>query len=315
MLLLLLGSGDGWAATTDLYGTSFEPPTFDEGFTLEGQGDWLVSGTGGNGLFLDGVFQGQSAYVGLFPPLNSNVETTVWYPLNFLPLQQGMPIVKFSVDFVIWDSTTNHPFADEFRWAVVNTEGRPLCQLVFDAFDFRVFTLLNDGSPAVDTGRTFQTNTAHTLSLRLDYLANRWSAVLSNHLSRSTVLLATNLPLNATNAVSDLGDIDATWIVYDLQNPGDNLMEFDRYLVTAEGPGPFHWSVLPSANENPPRYRLAGESGQRFVVEASERLTATGTATAWIPVQTNTIANGSFDFVDLETAQRPARFYRARWSP
>lgn len=314
-LLLLGGGGQMRAMSTNLYRSTFEAPMFLEPFSLDNQGDWLVSGTGGSGIFADGFFQGQSAYVGLFPPLNTNAETTVWYPLDLNPLANGWSVVNFSVDFVIWDSTTNHPFADEFRWAVVNTQGRPLCELIFDVYDFRVFSLLNDGSAAVDTGKTFQTNTAHTLSMRLDYLNNRWSAVLSNHWSRTTILLATNLALNADqgNTVVDLGDIDASWLVYDLQNPGDNLMEFDRYTLAAEGPGPALLGLAPASSGGSPRLKLSGPSGQRYVIEAASAMS--GNPVQWIPLHTNTLVNGSFEITDTVAQGQPARFYRARWNP
>ena len=312
MALLCLSAAS--AATRSIYNADFSPPLFDPAFSLDSQSEWLVSGTGGTGLFVDGIFQGTSAFVGLFPPTNTNTETTAWYPLNMDPLATGEPMVEFAVDFVIWDSTTNTPFADEFRWSVINRTGEPLCELIFDVFSFRVSYLLSGSSAAVDTLQTFQTNAPLTLRMKLDFQTDRWSASLSNHLSRSVVTLATHLPLAAAGQALDLGDIDATWIVSDQLNPGDNFMEFDNYSVQTQGPGAFSVALDPILPGTAPKLRITGEAEWTFVLESSASLN-TGPAAVWIPIATNQVVTGVFEAQDLSANGSAFRFYRARWLP
>ena len=69
-----------------LYETGFEA---NEGFNIEfdlaGQGNWMVEGTGGNGL-VDEFFEGfgQQAYIGFVQPAQGSA-TSVWRPVNFTP--------------------------------------------------------------------------------------------------------------------------------------------------------------------------------------------------------------------------------------
>ena len=56
------------------------------------------------------------------------------------------------------------------------------------------------------------------------------------------------------------------------------------------------------------RLRATGADGQRFRIDASADLNH------WLPVLTNSFANLHFDFIDLEAANYPMRFYRiASW--
>ena len=170
---------------------------------------------------------------------------------------------------MLFRSTTNAPGADEFRWSVVNRAGEPLCELVFDNYTFHISRILSDGLPAVDTLMTYQTNTPHTLTLRLDFGANQWSAALSNHVSRAQQVLVTNMPLSAAGAALDLGDVDVSWVVSDFLNPGDNFIEFDGVSVVAKGPGEFAVASLQPNPGGRPVVRVLGEEGARFRVEAA----------------------------------------------
>lgn len=302
------------AAVRSVYSAGFEAALFDPAYSLDSQGDWLVVGTGGTGLFTDGIFQGPSAFVGLFPPTNTNTETTAWYPVNLDPVGLGLPRVEFSVDFVIWDSTTNAPFADEFRWSVLNRAGEPLSELVFDTFSFQVLSQSGGNPVAVDTSKTFQTNAPYTLKLKLDFLGNRWSATLSNQLSKVTVALVSDIPLGAVGQTMDLGDIDATWVVSDSLNPGDNFMEFDNYSISAEGPGAFSLGLAAPPPGVAPRIRVTGEEGRSFAVEFSNDVQASA-LNSWTAFTTNRVVNGSFEVADPSATAVSSRFYRARWIP
>jgi hypothetical protein len=308
--LWLLATLPSPAAPQTLYQTEFEAVDFDPAYSLDEQDGWIVSGTGGSGIYVDGLFGGASAFVGGYPPTNTNTETTVWRPLDRDVVAEGHPVVLFEVNFAIWDSTTNAPFADEFRWSVINRSGRPLCQLVFDNFDFHVSQVSGGAVAPVDTLQTFQTNTAHTLRLRLDLANNQWSALLSNQATRVVSVLATNLPLAPAGTALDLGDVDGSWVINDYLNPGDNFMEFDGYRVTVEGVGLFQIGAVHLEPDGTPVVEVAGEEGADLLVESSA---AIGDAAAtWQVVGRGTVHAGGFVLADPASRGATARFYRAR---
>jgi len=86
-------------------------------------------------------------------------------------------------------------------------------------------------------------------------------------------------------------------------------MIFDDYLVTAEADIPVRLSSLGRAANGQFPLRLAAPSDFRYAIEASTDLRQ------WTSLKTNTVANGSFDFTDTNTAALPRRFYRARFVP
>src|SRR2546422_931895 len=85
------------AARTNIFSTQFESAEgYRTNLELIGQNDWVGGGSGGNGIvtnYLAG--QGQQAYVGFFPPKTNDDTLFVWKPLNFSPLTNGLPLVKF----------------------------------------------------------------------------------------------------------------------------------------------------------------------------------------------------------------------------
>src|SRR2546422_3742122 len=95
---------------TVIYSTGFQPGEgFDPSFTLIGQGGWIGSGSGGNGLvtnFFEGF--GQQAYIGFTPPEGTNNFLNVWHPLDIGPVSPMQPVIKFSVVMQIVDSTSTN---------------------------------------------------------------------------------------------------------------------------------------------------------------------------------------------------------------
>lgn len=71
---------------------------------------------------------------------------------------------------------------------------------------------------------------------------------------------------------------------------------------------PCQLSVL-SASVNQFQFRLAGQIGQRFVVDSSSNLIG------WLPIYTNTFSGFTFDFSDSNGANAARNFYRARTVP
>jgi hypothetical protein len=292
-------------ATTNVYVTQFEVAEgYDPAEDLIGQKGWTGGGSGGNGLvsgYISG--QGQQAYIGFQPPAVGDDVLYVWRPINFNPVAAGYPIVKFSTQMQIRDST-NDEF-DYFQWQVFNTQGDRLFTLDFDVYFTNINYQLDGTNSYVDSGKVFALGATHTLNVTMNFAANRWSATLDN------TLIATNLPITTTNAPLNLGDVDAVWSLFDAEFPGDNFMVFDNYQITAES------IVVPAAqvqllsrsNEGWALLRVNGVNGQSWALEGSTNFTH------WTALKTNPISGGFFDHVDQTAAGLPHRFYRARYVP
>ncbi|MCX7868112.1 hypothetical protein [Limisphaera sp. VF-2] len=296
-------------AFTNLYFTRFEASEgYDTAYTLVGQAGWLGEGTGGNGL-VNGFFpgEGQQAYLGYWPPLETNEsQTAVWQPLRFDPVRSGLPLVQFSVLMSIEDSSATNAQYDNFQWQVYNLRTNRLLTIDFDNY-FQDISYRLDGTSAwVTTSVKFTNGVPELLVLNMDFAANRWSATFGGR------LIATNQPLTTTGAELTLGEIDAVWVYYDPAKPGDNYMLFDNYRVAAAPP-----AVAPRLLllERTPRghvwLRVQGQPSARYVIEAAPALPAA----TWTPLRTNSSPDGLFDWVDTTASNAPARFYRARLLP
>jgi len=240
LTMVLLTGGQRCAAATNLYFTQFEPGEgFNPNLDLIGQGGWVGAGSGGNGLvsnFFAG--EGQQAFIGFSPPAPGEDLLFVWRPVDFDPLAVGLPLVTFSVLMSIEDSSITNGQYDFFQWSVYNLAGDRLFTLDFDNFTTNVSYLLDGTNDFVATGVTFTPGVSYPLTLTMNFASNRWSAALG------ASVLATNQPLTTTNAQLTLGDVDATWLLYDPDAPGDNYLLFDNYRITAE---PLMSSAIPSA--------------------------------------------------------------------
>jgi hypothetical protein len=309
-VLIVLRSGDSFAASTTIYSTGFEEAEgYDSRFTLAGQQGWRVEGTGGNGLFSEtNGFPGggQQAYVGAFSP-NPNAEEsllTVWQPINLVSIPAHTPIVKFSVQMEIVDSTNG--LYDCFRWSVFNTNVDRLFTLDFDNSDLSINYRLDGTNAFIFTGQTFSSNVRYQLLITMDFSRNRWSATLNDTLLLTNQLISTtpSTPLN-------LGDVDAVWFYRDAAAPGNNLMVFDNYQIKREGvSGPQPELInLGHVPHGAHLLRLWGEDGRRYAIEATVDFRN------WTALRTNTADNGEFDFADTTAAGFPSRFYRARLVP
>jgi len=298
VLLLLLGRS---SASTNLYSSHFERSEgYNSAYELLGQNGWVTDSAsyGGNGLVTN-FLGGQAAYIGLFPlaPIDSYLD--IWQPLNYSPVLQGMPVVRFSVVVSIVDSTTTN--YDDFYWSVYNQQGHALFTIDFFNGDLGVYYFLDGtNSPFVFTGKSFTNEVAYMLRITMDFANNIWSATLDG------TPLVGDQPMTVTGAPLNLGDIDALWIIANPAKPGDNFMIFDNYQVTADAAVPVRLSSLGRAANGQFQLRLTGPSGARFAIDASANLFL------WTALKTNVISNGSFDFVDTAASGLARRFYRAR---
>jgi len=291
------------AADVTVFSTQFEAAQgYSTNSDLIGQNGWVGEGSGGNGLlsnFMPG--QGQQAYIGFSPPNPGQDYLTVWKPIDYTPLTTGNPVVTFSVTMGVADSgNTNY---DNFRWSVYNSQGNRLFSIDFDNYYLDVNYQLDGTNELFLTGTPFNNSSFYNLSVTMNFASNRWTAVLDK------AVIASNQPITTTGAPLNLGDVDAVWLVFNTNRPGNNYLLFDNYKVTAAPslPGRPLLQLLSKVG-NQTSLRLLGESGWRFAIDATTNFTQ------WTPLKTNIVSDGSFDYADT-AASAARRFYRARFVP
>ncbi|MBI2926469.1 MAG: hypothetical protein HYY24_12310 [Verrucomicrobia bacterium] len=305
---LAVGQNSG-APSLEIFSTGFEiEEGYDPELTLAGQNGWTNFGTGGNGLMtIANLFpdQGQQAYLGFFPPTDTNDVVNVWRPLAFAPVPAATPIVTFSVQMAIVDSSTTD--RDDFRWSVYNTNGFRLFSIDFDNTALLVSYALDDGAGFFPTGVGFTNETVYELTIALDFGRNIWSAWLDDTPLVEQVLITT------VGSALNLGDIDAVWYIRDPAAPGDNFMVFDNYRVTAESPtDPYRpplFETLVRLTDGQVLLGLYAESSQSYVLEASSDFRH------WYYVGTERASRGWVEFRDRNAPTFPRRFYRVRLVP
>ncbi len=306
--LLLLQMTPTFAATTNVYSTQFEAAqSYNINLDLVGQAGWLGSGTGGNGLLTNAIpGQGQQAYIGFDAPNPADDSLVIWKPIDFNAVAAGYPVVKFSTQMKITDSTTSR--YDIFRWSIYNTQGNRLFSLDFDNDFLDIGYLLDGTNQVVFTTNKFVNTATYTLTVTMNFASNRWSASFNN------ALIATNKAITTTNAPLNLGDVDAVWLVNQISGtnaPGDNYMLFDNYTITAETipVPPAQVQLLGRTGEGWSLLRVNGQNGSRWSLDATTNLVN------WTALKTNVISGTFFDHVDTTSAGLPRRYYRARLVP
>jgi len=302
VLLCLLWAGglsSSFGTPTNIFSTQFE---FAQGYStnlsLAGQNGWTKFGTGGNGL-TNGFFagQGQQAYVGRFPPAPGNSNLFVWRPINFSPVAAGLPLVKFTTLMSVVGSTNGG--YDFFQWHVYNNQSQPLIVIDFDTDSTNVGYFL-DGTQFVNTGVKFALGATYTLTVTMNFAANRWSATLNS------ALLVNNQPITTTAKQLTLGDVDAVWNLYLANAPGDNFMVFDNYTITAD-------TLPPRPTLFAPRYgrsfnlTFPTQSNFVYTVEFATQAQASN----WTAL-TNLVGNGQNLVIRDYAATNSARYYRVR---
>ncbi len=297
-------------ATRVLFETGFEPfEGYSPDFDLSGQNGWISIGTGGNGVLappIDG-FQGQVAYVGFTPPAGTNDLLNVFRPVALTPVGPNLPVITFSVSFQIFDSTTDRPFFDDFRWSAYNTREERLFTLDFDNDSLEINYVLDDNRGFQSTGWKFEPGQPYDLVLTLHFARNLWSASLND-----TVIVHSQ-PITTRNAQLDLNEIDAVWAIRQPGQPGDNFMIFDDYRLTALPIEEIPPSLLfiGQLTSGPTVLRVLGEPGVLYVVEHSSDLIH------WTEVATGRASSpdGTFDLQDPTALRSDHRLYRARSLP
>ena len=306
--LVALPLGVQSATVTNVYFTGFEtneaPGAYDPYYELVGQQGWLryPAVFGGNGLITN-FLGSQAAYIGLFPTDPKTNTLSIFRHIDYTPPANARTLVKFSVTMDIEDSYERR-YYDDFWWTLYNAWGDSLFTLEFDNKTWAISYGLDNGI-FYETGQRFTNGLVYQLMVTMDFQSNRWSAVISNEYKAT--LLATNQLITTKNTPLNFGSMDLIWRPKDPKNPGDNFLIFDNYRVVAEiqDTRPVYFLTLgkPSGSSFP--LRLTGPDGQRFAIDVSANLSS------WTPLKTNTITDGSFDFVDQNPGSAP-RFFRAR---
>jgi len=293
------------SALTNLYSTHFERAEgYDTASELVGQQGWVCDtlSLGGNGLFTNSPGN-QVAYVGLFPLDPPTDSISVWQPINYLPALQQMHLVKFSVSISIIDSTTTT--RGDFQWSVYNLNGDRLFTVDFFNADLGIYYRLDGTNDYQSAGMTFTNDGTYTLGITMDFALQTWAATVNG------AVLVTNKPMTTTGAQLDLGDIDAVWVISDTNAPGDDFMVFDNYQITAEA-SPAAMARLATVGWTTGGaflLHLTGPSGLRYAIDATTNWPQ------WTALKTNTVTDGSFDYIDTTAPIYSKRFYRARLVP
>jgi hypothetical protein len=217
--VLLTGSLD----SNVLYATDFEQFALGTD-TLAGMDGWLGIGHGGGATGVIDFSGGRAGYIGYNPPSGAISRVFAYRPVDFQPVQQGRPVVGFSTDLLVVDST-NYRY-DQFTVGVYNRAGALLAAVVLDNSTLRVWR--DDAfGPLVDTGMRFQNGERYTLGFAINFADNIWSASLNG------ALLFNRAPFNANGSALDLGGIDLEWRIATAGAPGNNFLVFDNCFLTA----------------------------------------------------------------------------------
>jgi hypothetical protein len=304
--ILVLACSFSLQAGQILYTTGFEASEgYDGSLPLGDQRNWLIEGSGGNGLvtnFFEGF--GQQGFIGYTPPTNTAAATTIWTPINFNPAPSTNKIVKFSVKVQLFKSTVGGD--DEFRWAVYNQDAKRLFSIDFFTDSQKIYFDLED-QQAKDTGYTFDFDGSYDLVTYMDFGRNQWTAFLNDR------VIANAQPLRLTNSTAlNFGDADAVWFINNVQSPGDNFMVFDDYIISVED-----LTSIPGAleslgmNQGVYSFLVHGEIGVKYAIDV------TSDFVSWTqlfpgPGEVFTNTEGTFQFDDTTAPQFRLGFYRLR---
>lgn len=273
----------------------------DAGEPLWEQEGWVAEGSGGCGL-VDEFFPGygQQAYLGYSPPAYKDEFLTLWRPFDVVCPPPGRPVVMFEVLMQVVDST-NHEY-DDFRWSAYNTTGQRLFTLDFDNSRAEISYALDDDAGFQYSGFVFSNDAIYHLQILMNFQRNNWIAIMNGQ------VVVDSQPITTSGARLDLSDMDAVWAIRRKGHAGDNYMLFDEYRVTALAvPAiPPVLEVVGMDSEGQFELLLHGERGLSYAIDVTEDFVT------WHSLATNTVADGTWWFLDTTAPSYPVSFYRAR---
>lgn len=303
----------GVAATAEeriRFETGFEKVEgYDPDLDLAGQNGWIGLGSGGNGVLagpIDG-FRGQVAYIGFVPPSGTNDLLNLFQPVALKPVGTSLPLITFKVSFQVFDSTTNAPYFDDFRWSAYNTREERLFTLDFDNEAQQINYVLDDGKGFFATGWSFAAGEAYDLTISLNFARNLWTADING------AVIVNALPISTRGSRLDLNEIDAVWAIRTPGKAGDNFMIFDDYRLSTlpvdEIPPTLEY--VGQLTSGPTLIRILGEPGVLYVLEYTTDFLH------WIEAANGraTSPGGLLELQDTTAPRSDHRFYRARSIP
>lgn len=204
-----------------LYQTDFS--TFSPGAgTVVGQDGWEAQpAPGPHGINSTFTGQGQSMFIGSLP--FTDTTAFFWRPVNYSPLASGTPIVRFTTEFKIMDSTNGN--YDDFGFQVYNSDGEYLASIVLDNNTLAIY--VGDDTGLVNTGQVFANNVHAVLDVEINFTTNMWSASLGG------VQLFAPRTFHAGGKSLTMGDVTTYWGAQDALNPGDNQILLDNWSIVA----------------------------------------------------------------------------------
>jgi len=322
LLAVILGNTLTLHAVTTNFFTGFDA---SEGYTagpgLVGQNgwvgmvedevaNWVAAGSEGNGI-LNGFFPtlGQQAYVGLTP-----------LPYNYGPLSVNktfdpgtvsgiVSAIKFSTVMQVVDSTATNGNYDYFYVDLFDGQNNDLLSLQFDNYFLTISYWSDAVTNYVDTGKQFANSQSYSLGVLLNSSNSTWSATLG------ATVLAANQPIAAW--ATNVSTVMLSWDQSDYSAPGDNYLVVDNLQVTTETATPPPpprptLRVLSASAGGSTTLHLTGQEAYKFAIDGSTNLVS---STNWVPLGTNTVSGGFFNFTDTAAASLRSRNYRARWVP
>jgi hypothetical protein len=320
LLAVILGNTLTLSAVTTNFYTGFDA---SEGYTagpgLVGQkgwagtvmdenAKWVDAGSEGNGI-LDGFYPtlGQQAYVGLTPLLTNYGPLSVYKTFDPGTVSGIVSAIKFSTVMQVVDSINAN--YDYFYVDLFDDQDNTLFSIEFDNYSLAISYWSDAVADYVDTGKPFANNQSYLLGVQLNPSNSTWSATLG------AVVLVTNQPIAVWS--TNVSTIMLTWDQYDYAAPGDNYLVVDNLQVTTEtstSPVPPRPTlrVLSASAGGSTTLRLTGQEASKFAIDGSTNLVA---STDWVPLGTNTVSGGFFNFTDTAAASLRSRNYRARWVP
>lgn len=290
-----------------LFETGFEQfEGYDPDFDLSGQNGWIGLGSGGNGVLAGPIagFNGQVAYVGFNPPSGTNDLLNLFRPVALVPVGNALPLITFKVSFQVFDSTTNAPYFDDFRWSAYNTREERLFTIDFDNDAQQINYVLDDGKGFKPTGWSFAAGEPYDLTITLNFARNLWTADING------AVIVNAQPISTRGSKLDLNEIDAVWAIRTPGKAGDNFMVFDDYRLTAlpidEIPPTLEF--VGQLTTGPTIIRVLGEPGVLYSLER------TADFNSWSEVATGraTAPDGFVEIHDTTALRGEHRFYRAR---
>jgi hypothetical protein len=284
-----------------LYSTEFEE--FATGYDKwAGANGWLgtSTGVGAHGIdqdILPGL--GKTAFIGFNRPKQTFV--SVFRPILYNPVTNGMPVVEFETLMGINDSTNG--FRDSFFFTFYNSSGYLLGSVRFDNTDVSFGIWRLDGTNQYDTGVEFIRSELHLLYTSINFSNNTWSADLDG------IPLFTGVQFNATGQARDLGYIAAEWQLTSASTNeyGNNWMLVADWYVSADAPVVID-GVSPGSNGFPV-LKWAATKGFKYAVEYADEMKLW---TSGLPnsVFSNIAAPTTLTFTESTNASR--RAYRIR---